>query len=334
MRQLEQGDQITGGRPHGGEARIRGYPRRKTIRIGLRTARWPSGAWNRTAMPKGWPKPSMTVSNAEGCQVDEVTRVSRETAGDVWAFPASLAGLNKPLGVLIIHWWTITGSTLLHLVRLAANSGASWIAAVCVLNQMGDANEADVLRMLRAVSAPSATADDRTRVGRPIPPGTAPVPVSIRFVATSGISAFNPHDCPMCARVSAIDSTKRRTAAPAAQARGTAAGHAEAAGPGRGGTRLGGRPVHRAGRRPMRPPTTCAGVGLLLQARRTVRDRQKVIDRLRALTGEHPPAARMDQRRADPTARRGAALAAAPAAALPGRHRPAVTDLREESSSS
>ena len=38
----------------------------------------------------------------------------------------------------------------------------------------------------------------------------------------------------------------------------------------------------------------------------------------------------MDQRRADPPARRGATLAAASAALLPGRHRSAVTGLRQE----
>ena len=91
---------------------------------------------------------------ADGFQVNAVTAVPRQTVGDAWAFPASLGDVSRPLGVLIIHWWAITGSTLLHLVRLAAKSGASWIAAVCVLNQMDDANDAEVLRMLRVVSVP------------------------------------------------------------------------------------------------------------------------------------------------------------------------------------
>jgi len=224
----------------------------------------------------------------DGFQVESITQVRRVTEGDVWAFPASLAELGKPRGVLIIHWWTITGSTLLHLVRLAVKSGASWIAAVCVLNQTSDANEADILRMLRAVAAPSVAIDDSTRpTGDPA--RAAPVPVSIRFVATSGISAFNLHECPMCG-------TRERYHL-----------DGEAAPPPR-------LVKHGEQLRDMLRPRALEEVardsaadvftvpveahettdylrwrGLLLQARRTVRDRQDVIDRMRALTGEHPP---------------------------------------------
>jgi hypothetical protein len=135
---------------------------------------------------------------AEGFRVRTPTPVPRWNAGDAWAFPTSLSDLTRPLGVLIIHWWAITGSTLLQLARLAAKSGASWIAAVCVLNQLGDANDADALRMLRAVSVPAGLAD----AGGAWPPGdpsrASHVPVAIRFVARSSITAFDAHGCPMC----------------------------------------------------------------------------------------------------------------------------------------
>ena len=289
MRPLEQGDQVTGAvltevsrafadiRAQGGPDRIADGP----------LAIWCVESDGNAERLAG------TIHDrleAEGCQVDEITRVSRETAGDVWTFPASLARLDKPLGVLIIHWWTITGSTLLHLVRLAAKSGASWIAAVCVLNQTSDANEADVLRMLRAVAPPSATADDSTRSSGD-PARTAPVPVSIRFVATSGISAFTPHECPMC-------STRERyrldeEAAPPPRL----LKHAE-----RLRDMLRPRALDEVARNSAADVFTVPVEaheatdylrwrGLLLQARRTVRDRLEVIDRLRALTGEHPPAA-------------------------------------------
>jgi adenine/guanine phosphoribosyltransferase-like PRPP-binding protein len=132
---------------------------------------------------------------AEGFQVSALTPVPRWIAGDAWAFPTSLSDLTRPLGVLIIHWWAITGSTLLQLARLAAKSGASWIAAVCVLNQLGDANDADALRMLRAVSVPA----DADSSWPPCDPSRAShVPVAIRFVARSSITAFDAHGCPMC----------------------------------------------------------------------------------------------------------------------------------------
>ncbi|MGH3193104.1 MAG: hypothetical protein ACRDOL_38800 [Streptosporangiaceae bacterium] len=95
---------------------------------------------------------------ADGFQVDAVTAVPRQIAGDSWAFPVSLSDLRRPVDVLILHWWAITGSTMQHLVRLAAKGGASWIAAIRVLKQMDDPNDAEVLRMLRVVSVPSAAA--------------------------------------------------------------------------------------------------------------------------------------------------------------------------------
>ena len=134
----------------------------------------------------------------DGFQVDARTAVPRWSAGDAWVFPASLDNVSVPAGVLIIHWWAITGSTLQNLVRLAARSGATWIAAICVLNQLDDPNEADTLRMVRAVVAPSADT-----VGKAKPSDAGPhrsqVPVSIRFVNLSKATAFAPHACPICA---------------------------------------------------------------------------------------------------------------------------------------
>jgi hypothetical protein len=226
---------------------------------------------------------------ADGYQVDAVTQIKRETAGDVWAFPASLAGMKKPLGVLIIHWWTVTGSTLLHLVRLAAKSGAKWIAAVCVLNQMADNNDADLLRMLRAVAAPSSMTDHHGQRAAGDPSRAALVPVSIRFVAGSRISAINPHDCPMCA-------TRERYLLDEDTMPPRLTEHAELL-----REMLRPRELDEVARDSAADlftvPVTAAEAAdylrwrtLLLQARRTVRDRQEVIDRLRTLAGERPPA--------------------------------------------
>lgn len=132
---------------------------------------------------------------AGGAQIDPPTAVPRWPAGDAWAFPVSLGEVGRGVGVLIIHWWAITGSTLLQLVRLAARSGASWIVALCMLNQLED-NDADTLRMLRAVAGPGrlTAADERETTAAPL----TQVPVAIRFVANSSITAFDVHDCPMC----------------------------------------------------------------------------------------------------------------------------------------
>lgn len=136
---------------------------------------------------------------SEGFPVSEVTPIPRQTTSGTWAFPASLSEVMRPLGILIIHWWAITGDTLLQLVRLAAKSGANWIAAVCVLNQLEDGNHAEALRMLRAVSVPVpvAEAEGLRQAGDTL--GASSIRVSIRFVAHSSIIAFDAYRCPLCA---------------------------------------------------------------------------------------------------------------------------------------
>ena len=94
-----------------------------------------------------------TYLSGEGFRIDAVTPIPRWTRGDTWSFPPNLGNAAVPGGVVILHWSSVPGSTLLQMIRLAAQSGARWIAAVCVLNQM-DANDADAIRMLRAVAAP------------------------------------------------------------------------------------------------------------------------------------------------------------------------------------
>ena len=220
-----------------------------------------------------------TRLTADGFQVDVVTAVPRQTAGDAWAFPDTLDDVSRSPGVLIIHWWAITGSTLLRLVRLAAKSGASWIAAVCVLNQMNDANDAEALRMLQVVSVPSAMADASSARPTGALPRGAQVPVSIRFVAVSRITAFNPHDCPICA-------TRERYQVDEDTVPSRLARHAELL-----RDMLRPRELDEVARDSAAdlftvPVTSRAATdylrwrGLLLQARRTVRDRQEVMDRL------------------------------------------------------
>jgi adenine/guanine phosphoribosyltransferase-like PRPP-binding protein len=225
---------------------------------------------------------------ADGFQVSAATPIPRWTVGDAWAFPTSLGDVMKPLGVLIIHWWAITGSTLLQLVRLAAKSGASWIAAVCVLNQMDDANDADALRMLRAVSVPEARAYTGSVQSVGVSRGAWDIPVTIRFVARSSITAFDAHGCPICA-------TRERYRLDDESAPPRLMNHAEVL-----RDMLRPRELDEVARDSaadlFNVPVTGYEVadylrwrGLLLRAPQKVRDRQEVIDRLGALTGQKPP---------------------------------------------
>ncbi len=222
---------------------------------------------------------------AQGFQIGGVTPVPRWAAGDTWVFPTSLTVVGRPVGILIIHWWAITGSTLQQLVRLAAKSGASWITAVCLFNQL-DTNDADILRMLRAVSMPTMTADGVPSAGDSA--FAESIPVAIRFVAGSGVFAFDIHGCPICA-------TRERyqldeDAAPPRLIR-----HAELL-----RDTLRPRELEEVARDSAADLFTVPVTGheaidylrwrrLLLKALRKVSARQEVMDRLQTLTGQTSP---------------------------------------------
>jgi adenine/guanine phosphoribosyltransferase-like PRPP-binding protein len=224
---------------------------------------------------------------ADSFQVSAAAAIPRWIAGDAWAFPISLGEVSKPFGVLIIHWWAITGSTLLQLARLAAKSGASWVAAVCVLNQLEDSNDADILRMLCAVSVP--TVADPGWTGKEANPARASqVPIAIRFVARSSVTAFDALRCPICV-------TRKNYSLDDETAPSRLINHAEML-----REMLRPRELDEVARDSAADLFTVPVAGdeaidylrwrgLLLQARRTVRDRQEVIDRLGALTAKLPP---------------------------------------------
>ncbi len=222
---------------------------------------------------------------AEGFQLGGVTPVPRWAAGDTWAFPTSLTDVSRPVGVLIIHWWAITGSTLHQLVRLAAKSGASWITAVCLFNQL-DTNDADVLRMLRSVSMPTIAADGISSAGDSAFADN--IPVAIRFVAGSGVFAFDIHGCPICA-------TRERYQLDEDAAPPQLIQHAELL-----RDTLRPRELEEVARDSAADLFTVPVTGheaidylrwrrLLLRALRKVSARQEVIDRLHTLTGPTPP---------------------------------------------
>jgi adenine/guanine phosphoribosyltransferase-like PRPP-binding protein len=217
--------------------------------------------------------------------VSIVTPIPRVATGHTWEFPATISNVSEPTTLVIIHSWASTGSTLQQLVRLGAESGFSSIAAVCMLNQM-DAKNAQFMRMLRAVSvAPIATvgapsvADSASTVG---------IPVAIRFVAASGIVAFDTNGCPICA-------TQKRYQLDEEAAPPRLIRHAKQL-----CEMLRLREWKDVARDPPRDLFTVPVTDqeardylrwrrLLLRALRNVGDREEVMDRLRALTGQTPP---------------------------------------------
>jgi hypothetical protein len=125
--------------------------------------------------------------------------VSRGIAGDTWAFPNTLnhGGGTRPS--VVIGWSSVTGATLLQTTRLAASSGASHVVAVSMLNQL-NGHDAEALGMLRAVSASTAGAQAAGQPGADTAAARdLAIPVAIRFVTVSSITALAAHDCAICA---------------------------------------------------------------------------------------------------------------------------------------
>ena len=227
-----------------------------------------------------------TYLTGEGFRVDAVTPIPRWARGDTWSFPASLGKAATLAGVVILHWWSITGSTLLQMIRLAAQSEARWIVALCVLNQM-DANDADAIRMLRAVAAPTTASAvpshaDGDQVASREHPGSDPAR------AGSSISAFDIHDCPICKTCERYHFDEE---APPARLHAHANLLRDMMRP----SELAEVALDSAADLFIVPVTGYEAIdylrwrSLLLRALRTVRGRQEVIDRLRGLASEAPP---------------------------------------------
>lgn len=235
--------------------------------------------------------------NEENVKVDTVTPIRRLTAGQAWEFPDIISNVGEPVTVVIIHSWAITGNTLEQLVRLAAESGASSIAAVCMLNQM-DAKNAAFLQMLRSVSGFTMATDGISSADNSA--HAESIPVAIRFVASSGIIAFETHGCPICATQERYQTTQERYQLPEDVApprlKPRLIQHAELL-----RDILRRREWREASRDSAADLFTVSVTGhealdylrwrkLLLRALRTVSARQEVIDRLHALTGQTPTA--------------------------------------------
>lgn len=211
----------------------------------------------------------------------------REAVGNTWEFRVSAGDISRPKGVVIIHSWAITGSTLRRLVDLARHRDATSVTVVCLLNQM-DANDADSLRMIGAVRTPTAVSDIDAEKVAANPGREALVPVVVRFIAAVTITVLDVHDCPICRTRDRYqlgeDAAPPRLVAHAKLLRDML-------------RRRDWKEVAReSGADLFALPVTAYETrdylrwrGLLLRAVRKVDARQEVVDRLRTLTGRAPP---------------------------------------------
>ena len=123
--------------------------------------------------------------------------VQREPVAGKWVFPASLPTSDY---VVIVDWGAMTGTTVTQLMRLAAEAGAKNILAAICLSQMLHEEE-KTLRLLSGLTVYDRGIAD---LFTPPTPEKRRVDVSIRFISSVKIRAYDEFDCPHCQQLRRI----------------------------------------------------------------------------------------------------------------------------------
>ncbi|RSM65393.1 hypothetical protein DMB66_16150 [Actinoplanes sp. ATCC 53533] len=119
--------------------------------------------------------------------------IPRAVAGQTYAFPERLS--RPPAGgdVILIDWGSFGATTLLQMMRLAAEGGARRIIVLVLLSQMSP-HEERALTMMRAVGDPARA---------------EPVPAEIRFITSLSITPMLSGDCTLCELITELRATRR-----------------------------------------------------------------------------------------------------------------------------
>jgi hypothetical protein len=120
--------------------------------------------------------------------------IPRAVAGQTYAFPERLSRPPTGEDVILIDWGSFGATTLLQMMRLAAEGGARRIIVLVLLSQMSP-HEERALTMMRAVGDPSRS---------------DPVPAEIRFMTSLSITPMLSGDCTLCELITELRA-KRRT---------------------------------------------------------------------------------------------------------------------------
>lgn len=123
--------------------------------------------------------------------------IARQPIWGGWKFPVRLPDLPVGTEVVIVDWGALEGTTIMELVRLASEAGATRVMACIVLSQLAPEPEWQ-LRAVREVEVghPEIARDlfdaDEATLRR--------VPVRIEFISALPVRAFPASDCPLCAQ--------------------------------------------------------------------------------------------------------------------------------------
>jgi hypothetical protein len=122
---------------------------------------------------------------ADARVVSALRPITRAVAGTRWMFPTSLDVRPAPGTVVVVDWGALSAISVNQMIRLAAESGATAILVLVLLNQLDD-QDADALQAMNAVQA--RRPDTLGRV----------VPTQVRFLVTSSLGEVAVQNCSLC----------------------------------------------------------------------------------------------------------------------------------------
>ncbi|WP_133877559.1 phosphoribosyltransferase [Paractinoplanes brasiliensis] len=128
----------------------------------------------------------------------EPREIPRAISGQTYAFPDTLPEPPVDRDVILVDWGSFDATTILQIIRLAAEGGARRIIVLVLLSQMG-LHEERALTMTRAVNDPSRS---------------NAVPVEIRFITSLSITPMLPGDCSLCELVGEMNTSLRELSMP------------------------------------------------------------------------------------------------------------------------
>ncbi len=141
------------------------------------------------------------VSPSRPSETVHTLPVPRSVAGSRWAFPEGLDKFPSGCEVILTDWGCMNAFTIMQLIRLASEAGASRILGLVMMSQL-HTHEERALTMIRAVSGRSNVStrspDNQEGLREENRSDELTVPTRVRFLTALGISAVPRGNCPLC----------------------------------------------------------------------------------------------------------------------------------------
>ncbi len=230
-------------------------------------------------------RPAETIANELADELSGLEKrgVARQRVWGGWKFPLTLRGADLAEGtaVVIVDWGALEGTSLMEMVRLAGEGGATSIFACVCLSQL----PAEAEWHLRSVRKVEVTRQKPapSLLEKPPPPEKKEIPLRVEFLSAIPVRAFGPRECPVCQELNRLADHEmptpelRRFAKEQREKRLHLTSRAEAAE----------QPIWRLDRAPLGGDRSVAMLAIrheLEAALRSTRVRHEIAERLKGLT--------------------------------------------------